>query len=265
VLRAAHNVLLSHGKGVQTIRAYAKTKCQVGLAPVAVVYTPATDSPSDINAARQATFAVKAKDVWNNTWWMDPIYLGHYPQDGLQFFGADAPQIGKHDMKTIQQALDFCGQNIYRGETVRAGKDGQPEIVKETDGFPHTAFNWFVKPEALYWGPKFFYERYKLPIYMTENGMSNVDWVAVDGKVHDPQRIDFLTRYLREFSKAGEDGVPLGGYFHWTLMDNFEGAEGFRQRFGMVYTDFVTQKRTLKDSAYWYKEVIKSNGKTIGK
>ena len=263
ILRAAHNTLLSHGKGVQTIRAYAKTKCQVGLAPVGAIYTPATDSPADVNAARQATFAINAKDVWNNTWWMDPIYKGCYPEDGLKLFGGDVPVFKEKDMATIKQPLDFCGLNIYRGDSVRAGKDGKPEIVKEHDGAPITAYHWSLAPRTLYWGPKFFYERYNLPIIITENGMANVDWVGVDGKVHDPQRIDFLTRYLKEFRKAGEDGVKIGGYFQWTLMDNFEWAVGFRERFGMVYTDFQTQKRTLKDSAYWYKEVISTNGKNI--
>jgi beta-glucosidase len=265
VLRTAHNTLLAHGKGIQTIRAYTKTKCQAGLAPVAVVYTPETDSPGDIDAARKATFTIKTKDTWNNTWWLDPIYMGKYPEDGLKLFGSDVPQYTDKDMKTICQPLDFSGQNIYRGEVVRAGKDGNPEIVKEYDGLPLQAYHWYVMPKSLYWGPKFFYERYKLPIYITENGMANVDWVAVDGKVHDPQRIDFLTRYLRELKKASEDGVKVGGYFQWTLMDNFEWAAGFRERFGIVYTDFLTQKRTLKDSAYWYKDTIAANGANLGK
>jgi len=120
-----------------------------------------------------------------------------------------------------------------------------------------------VVPKSLYWGPKFLAERYRLPIVITENGMSNVEWVSGDGKVHDPQRIDFLRRYLLELQRASQGGVDVRGYFVWTLMDNFEWQEGFRQRFGLVYTDYPTQKRILKDSAWWYKEVIATNGAAL--
>ena len=118
--------------------------------------------------------------------------------------------------------------------------------------------------ETGFW-PKFFNERYKLPIMITENGMTNDDWVALDGEVHDPQRIDFLNRYLLQLRKASEDGVDIRGYFQWSLLDNLEWGSGYRERFGLIYTDYVTQKRTLKDSAFWYKEVIASNGASLDK
>jgi beta-glucosidase len=191
---------------------------------------------------------------------MDPVLLGHYPEDGLKLFDDAVPQIREGDMETICQPLDFLGVNIYRGEKVRAGEEGQPEDVELPTGHAQTAFYWPVTPEALYWGPKFLWERYKLPIVITENGMANVDWVSLDGKVHDPQRIDFLNRCLLELQKACNDGINLRGYFLWSIMDNFEWAEGYRQRFGIIYVDYPTQKRILKDSAYWYKEVIVSNG-----
>jgi beta-glucosidase len=135
--------------------------------------------------------------------------------------------------------------------------------VARPAGHPLTAFSWPVTPEALRWVPRFYYERYKLPIVVTENGMANVDWVAQDGKVHDPQRVDFLQRYLHEYQRAAADGVPLKGYFVWSIMDNFEWAEGYKQRFGLVYVDYSTQKRTPKDSAYWYKQVIASHGANL--
>jgi len=116
---------------------------------------------------------------------------------------------------------------------------------------------------SLYWGPKFFYERYKLPIVITENGMANCDWVYLDGKVHDPQRIDYIGRHLKEYKRASDDGVNCKGYFYWSIMDNFEWAYGYSKRFGLVYVDYPTQKRTLKDSALWYKDVIKSNGTNL--
>jgi beta-glucosidase len=98
---------------------------------------------------------------------------------------------------------------------------------------------------------------------ITENGLSNIDWVALDGKVHDPQRIDFLNRYLLELQRASKDGVDIRGYFQWSLTDNFEWAQGYHERFGLIHVDFETQQRTLKDSAYWYKDVIASNGEKL--
>jgi beta-glucosidase len=145
---------------------------------------------------------------------------------------------------------------------VRAGKDG-PEVVKPPVGSPITAFEWAVTPDCAYWGPRFFYERYRKPIVITENGISCRDWVALDGKVHDPDRIDFTARHLLEVARAIGDGVPVEGYFHWSFIDNFEWAHGYKHRFGLVYCDYPTQTRILKDSAHWYARVIASNGATL--
>ncbi|MDF2524209.1 MAG: bglA [Clostridiales bacterium] len=263
VLQAAHNSHLAHGKSVQVIRKYAKRNPIIGYAPVGGVFIPKTESKEDIEAARKAMFSYHDADLWNNAWWMDPIFLGKYPEDGLKIFEQFLPHIGQDDMKTICQPLDFFGTNIYHGQVMTMSKDGRSVKVKQTPGYRKTSFNWPVAPEALYWGPKFFYERYKKPILITENGLSNTDWIALDGKVHDPQRIDFLYRYIKEYQKAGEDGVDIMGYFAWSLLDNLEWAEGYNERFGLVHVDYQTQKRTLKDSAYWYKEVISSNGKIL--
>ncbi len=260
LLTAAHNTLLAHGKAVQTIRTHSKVECQIGLAPVGVVNIPATDSPEDIEAARQAMFSITNKNLWNNTWWTDPVFFGQYPEDGLKLFNSDAPPIRDGDMKTICQPLDFFGVNIYIGQTTRAGKDNQPESVPLPAGYAMTAYRWPITPEALYWGPRFYWERYKLPVIITENGLSNVDWVSLDSKVHDPQRIDFLDRHLLELQRALKDGVDIRGYFHWSILDNFEWTSGYKERFGLVYVDYPTQKRILKDSAHWYKEVIASDG-----
>ena len=263
VLRAGHHALLAHGKAVQAIRAHAKSESRVGYAPVGLIRFPAHDGPEDVETARSATFSMTKKDCWNNTWWMDPVLLGRYPEDGLKLFGRDVPPIHAHDMQTICQPLDFLGVNIYHGQAVRAGTEQQARSVEFPPGSAQTAFRWPVTPEALYWGPKFLYERYNLPLYITENGMSNIDWVALDGHVHDPQRIDFLTRYVRQLGTACADGVDLRGYFQWSIMDNFEWAEGYKERFGLIYIDYQTQQRILKDSAYWYKELIASNGATL--
>ncbi|NLE45556.1 MAG: beta-glucosidase [Chloroflexi bacterium] len=262
ILLATHHSLLAHGKSVQVIRARAKTPPVVGAAPVGVVKMPATTLPEDVDAARTLMFSITGKDCWNNTWFADPVVLGNYPQDGLDLFAEEMPEIRDGDMATICQPLDFYGVNIYNGQVVRADQDGAA-VVQGPDGPPLTTMTWRVSPESLYWGPRFLYERYKLPVVVTENGMANTDWVHLDGKVHDSQRIDFLTRYLRAYRRAIEDGVEGKGYFQWSIMDNFEWAHGYKQRFGLVYVDFATQQRIPKDSAYWYREVIASNGATI--
>jgi beta-glucosidase len=264
VLRATHHALLAHGKGVRAIRAAAPRRVKVGMAPVGFVQAPASESKADVAAARQAMFSITSPSVWCNTWWMDPMFLGEYPADGLKVMEPYLPRIGKRDMKIIHAPVDFCGVNIYSAERVRAGADGQPETVSLPDGHPLTAFSWTVVPESLYWGPRFLYERYGKPIYITENGMANADWVSVDGAVHDPQRIDFTTRYLRELERAVTDGADVRGYFHWTLMDNFEWAEGFQRRFGLIFVDYPTGRRIPKDSAAWYAEVIRTNGAVLG-
>jgi beta-glucosidase len=262
-LLAAHNLLRSHGKCVQAIRATSKSPCQVGYAPVGHGLLPASDSPADVEAARQATLSVTNRNAWNATWWMDPLVFGRYPEDGLALFGKDAPAFTDDDMKTIRQPLDFLGLNIYQAETVHAGADGKAEPVTKLQGFPMTTYLWPVVPSALYWIPRFWQERYQLPLVITENGMGNTDWVSLDGKVHDPQRIDFLHRYLCELRRAAADGLDVRGYFQWSIMDNFEWQEGYKQRFGIVHVDYPTQKRTPKDSAYWYKEVIRTNGRDL--
>ncbi len=266
-LRAVHNALLAHGRGVQTIRARARTECRVGLVPAGFVKMPATDDPADVEAARRAMFSMPDRgplSYWNNTWWMDPPLEGAYPEEGLRLYGADAPAVRDGDMETICQPLDFLGVNTYRGEYVRAGDDGEPQEVPYRLGWPVTTFHWPVMPESLYWGPKFYHERYGLPLLLTENGMACTDWVSLDGKVHDMQRIDFLHRYLLQLERAIQDGVDVRGYFYWSILDNFEWAEGFKQRFGLVHVDYPTQKRTLKDSAHWYKDVIATNGEVLG-
>jgi beta-glucosidase len=262
-LQAAHHSLLAHGKAVQVIRAHAKSTPKIGAAPVGVVMLPWTDTAEGIETARKCMFSVTQKRFWNNTWFADPMILGGYPEDGIKLFDKDMPEIKQGDMETICQPLDFYGANIYLGQWIRGKPDGTFETPEREDGPPLTAMEWKITPEALYWGPRFLYERYKLPIVITENGMATTDWVHLDGKVHDPQRIDFLTRYLREYHRAITEGVKAEGYFVWSIMDNFEWNEGYKRRLGIVHVDYATGKRTLKDSAYWYKDVIASNGNNL--
>ena len=133
------------------------------------------------------------------------------------------------------------------------------ERVERAPGSPLTGCKWPVTPEVLRYGPQNLYRRYGLPMYITENGLSCNDKVYMDGKVHDPGRIDFLARYLKELKRAAAE-IDVRGYFQWSLMDNFEWEKGYNERFGLVYVDYRTQERIMKDSAYWYKDIIETNG-----
>ena len=128
------------------------------------------------------------------------------------------------------------------------------------ESHPRTAIGWPITPEAMEWGPRFLHERYGLPIFITENGLSCTDRIHLDGKVHDPERIDFTHRYLLALRQGIEAGADVQGYFHWSLLDNFEWSEGYNERFGLVYVDYPTGTRTPKDSAAWYRETIDANG-----
>ncbi len=265
VLQAGHHALLGHGKAVSAMRAAAKQPLFLGYAPVGMPKLPVDDRPESVELARRATFSVYEHNAWSNAWWMDPVYLGTYPEQGLEFYGKDAPKVRAGDMETINAGLDCFGVNIYQGTTVLMD-DSAPfgfGFESHPAGYPSTAFNWPVTPEALYYGPKFFFERYKLPIIITENGLSCRDWVSLDGRVHDPARIDFTKRYLRELARAVADGVEAHGYFHWSILDNFEWAAGYRERFGLIHVDYETQQRTPKDSFYWYRDLIESGGQAV--
>ncbi|HSC86980.1 MAG TPA: GH1 family beta-glucosidase [Polyangiaceae bacterium] len=265
VLLAGHHSLLAHGKAVQALRANARQRLQLGYAPVGLPKLPVSDDPAHLELARRATFTITERNVWNNTWWMDPVYLGRYPEQGLEFYGKDAPQVQPEDLAVIHQPLDFFATNIYQGQTVRPASQGpwEFELVQPGVGHAATAFNWPVTPQALYYGPKFFFERYGLPIVISENGLSSRDWVGLDGRVHDGARIDFTHRYLLELERAIRDGVPTQGYFHWSILDNFEWAAGYRERFGLIHVDYETQRRTPKDSFAWYARVIRSKGRAL--
>ncbi|MGN0415801.1 MAG: GH1 family beta-glucosidase [Agathobacter sp.] len=264
-LLMAHNVLKAHGRAVQRLREAAGRTIQVGYAPTCGGVYPETEKPEDIEAARQTYFRIPGDDnwTWNVPWWSDPVLLGHYPEEGLARFEAYMPAVTDADMKLISEPIDFYGQNLYNGWCVRAGEDGKPQDVDRYQGFPRTACGWPVTPEVLRWAPHFLYERYKKPIYITENGISCTDMIALDGQVHDPQRIDFTARYLKQLKKAAEDGADVRGYFYWSFMDNFEWSEGYSQRFGLVYVDYRDQKRIPKDSAEWYRKVIETNGDNL--
>jgi beta-glucosidase len=197
------------------------------------------------------------------SWWLEPVFHGRYPEDGWAFFGRDVPEVHDGDLALIAQPVDFFGINIYSADLVRSAPNGGYEKAPFPVGFDRTAFDWPIVPAAMYWTARFCHERFKRPIVVTENGISCRDTVAFDGKVHDTQRIDFTRRYLLELERAIDSGIPIEGYFHWSFIDNFEWAEGYKQRFGLVYCDYPTGTRTPKDSAAWYAEVIRTNGASL--
>ena len=261
-LLACHHVLLSHGRSVQTIRECSPQPALVGWAPVGVAAVPASSSAADV-AAANAAMSATPENLWSNTWYNDPVFFGHYPEEGVKAFGEAMPRYTPGEMKTIASPTDFLAINIYTGDVVRANETGGYITVPFGPGHPRNSFNWPIIEETLYWGPKYHSERYKVPIYVTENGMPNLDWVDLAGKVADPQRVDYLKRYLLQLRKAIADGSDIRGYFVWSLLDNFEWSAGYSQRFGIVHVDFKTLKRTIKDSAYWYREHIRTNGASL--
>ena len=262
LFQIAHNVLKAHGAAVIAMRKSAVRPIKIGFAPNCNPAYPVTDSPADIEAARKKMFSCPPlgdRVLFNVAWWSDPVILGRYPEDGLKLYKDYLPEITEEDMKLISQPIDFYGQNVYNGKAVKAGADGKPEFVERKPGFPKTAIQWPITPECMYWGPKFLYERYGLPVVITENGMSAHDTVSLDGKVHDPNRIDFMERYMTQLERAAKDGADIQGYFAWSFMDNFEWACGYAERFGLVYVDYETQQRIPKDSAFWYRDWIQQH------
>ena len=256
------NQLLAHGLAQRAIRA-ADPEAVVGIASTGRLCYPERETPEDIRAAREATFAV-SDDDWSFThhWLLDPICLGKFPDCGGTALEECVRQVTPEDMSIIHAVPDVLGYNIYNGNAVRTDGTGYA-YVPRYPGFPRTAMKWPVTPEVMNWGVGFLQERYGLPCYITENGLSCNDRVYLDGQVHDADRIDFLTRYLTCLGQAVERGVDVRGYFHWSLLDNLEWSEGYKERFGLIYLDYATGKRTPKDSAAWYAKVAETNGKNL--
>ena len=265
-LLGAHHLLLAHGRAVQALRAGSRGPVKISLAHTGRERIPATANPADIAAARTDYFTCAEHRLWNLAWWMDPVHFGRYPADGLENFAADLPAFPDADLRVISEPLDFIGYNCYTGWQVRAGANGKPEKLPGGWGIgnPRGTLAWLdIAPEAPYWAARFLTERYQLPVAFTENGFCNTDFVHLDGEVHDPQRIDFMARYLSQIRRAADENIPLAGYFYWSILDNYEWRQGYKDRFGLVHVDYQTQKRTPKDSFAWYREVIRANGTNL--
>ena len=240
------NIMLAHGCSVQTMRKFAKLPPKVGFANATYIVLPVNGKTEAQAYADSMTPACAA--VGDTSLWADPMVLGCRP--------AGCDWLSDEDLRKIAQPLDFFGINTYHAWSSK-------EFDCEYAGIPRTTMGWPITPDCLYYAPKFVYKRYGLPIVITENGMANVDMVFEDGKVHDPQRSEYIRMHIRSLKRANDEGVPVLGYLCWSFMDNFEWFEGYAKRFGLVYVDYRTQKRTIKDSAYVYREIIESNGETL--
>lgn len=252
------NQMLAHGYALRAIRA-ADSAALVGLASTGRLCYPETGSERDLAAARAATFAVSDEDwVFTHHFLLDPVVLGTFPECKGTAFEPLIAAVSPEEWTIIHAVPDFLGYNIYNGNAVRA-EGASFAYVPRYPGFPRTALKWPVTPEVLNYGPRFLHERYGLPGYITENGLSCNDKLFLDGAVHDPDRIDFLTRYLRCLAQGIEAGSNVRGYFHWSLLDNFEWHSGYSDRFGLVYMDYPALRRIPKDSFYWFRQVIAEN------
>jgi beta-glucosidase len=251
-----HHGVLAHGLAVQAIRASAAPGTQVGLAENPKVFVPVIETPAHIEAAHKATRE-------GNAPFLTAVMEGRYTDGYLTREGADAPKVEAGDMKIIGSPIDFLGLNVYTPEYVRADP-GAPDGYRtglRPKSSPHMASPWlFIGPESIYWGVRNISEVWKpRAIYITENGCSSDDVLTPEGRVEDTDRLMYLRNHLVHLQRAAAEGYPVQGYFLWSLLDNFEWADGYSKRFGLHYVDFATRKRTPKLSAEWYREVIARN------
>ena len=256
-LPVAHHLNLAHGRAAAALRAAGARS--VGTANNHAPVWAATDAPEDVNAAA-------LYDVLLNRIFADPMLLGRYP-DG---FADLMPGPVAEDLAVISAPVDFYGVNYYSPARVAdpaspippspgVALENAPFKVVEVEGYPRTAFDWPVVPDGLrelLVGLKTAYGEKLPPIYITENGCAYDDTVGVDGEVHDDDRVAYLDAHLRAVAQAVDEGVDVAGYYTWSMLDNFEWAEGYTKRFGLVHVDYDTQRRTPKDSFAWYRDVI---------
>jgi beta-glucosidase len=251
-----HHAVLAHGLAVQAIRAKAQSGTKVGPAENITTGVPIIESPEHIVAAERATREL-------NAGYLTVMLEGRYTDAFLSSAGADAPKFTPEELKVIASPLDFVGINVYVPNRYVRAINAAPgyEFIPFSKSHPRMASFWHnIGPEALYWAPRHVANLWNVKdIYITENGCGAADEPAADGIVYDSDRIMFLRSYLTQLQRATSEGVPVRGYFHWSSMDNFEWAAGYGTRFGLIYVDYATLKRTPKMSASFYREVIARN------
>jgi beta-glucosidase len=244
---AAHHVLLSHGLAVEALRRESP-EAQVGIVLDSWPVYPASDDPRDAAAAAEA-------DGLRNRLFFDPVLRGSYPEDVLERLGDALPPVRDGDLATISVPIDFVGLNNYSRTIVTADDDGRPHSV--TNGRPTTEMGWEIYPDGIHDVLVRLHRDYGVPsLYVTENGAAFPDVPRHDGRIEDRDRIDYLTQYLGAVARAIAEGVPIRGYFVWSLLDNFEWSYGYSKRFGLLYVDYPTLARIPKSSFYWYRDLI---------
>ncbi len=251
-----HHVALAHGLAVQAIRAHGRAGTKVGPAENIAACLPAIDTPANIGAAEIATREL-------NAGFLGVILEGKYTDGFLAYAGKDAPKFTDDELKIISSPNDFVGLNIYAPQFYVVAADRPPgfTVLPFPASFPHMNSEWLrVGPETIYWAPRLAAKIWNIEtIYISENGTSSEDKLAADGNVYDTDRIMYLRNYLTQLQRATAEGVPVRGYFLWSLMDNFEWIFGFEKRFGLYRVEFDTQRRTPKLSASFYRDVIARN------
>ncbi|HEU4654648.1 MAG TPA: GH1 family beta-glucosidase [Steroidobacteraceae bacterium] len=255
VAQIRHHGVLAHGLGVQAIRANARAGTQVGLAENAAVFVPVVETPEHIAAAQRAHRE-------RNAPFLTAVLEGKYIDTYLNFLGGDAPKVESGDMKAIGSPIDFVGLNVYTPQYVKADASaGGYSVLPPPKSYPHMASDWLtIGPECLYWAVRNVVDIWKVPaIYITENGCSADDALTPEGRIEDTDRVMYLRNHLTHLQRATSEGYPVKGYFLWSLLDNFEWADGYSKRFGLHYVDFKTLARTPKLSAEWYRELIRRN------
>jgi beta-glucosidase len=254
-VQVAHNLLLSHGLAVPVLRANGARK--VGITINAWPVAPASETPEDVAAAERSY----ARDV---SWFLDPLYGRGYPAEILSIYErlGWAPKVRDGDMNVIGAPTDFLGLNYYSHVVVRHDAGAAPfQIVEVPQAGEHTAMGWPIDPGGLCdLLTRIQADLRPAEVYLTGNGAAFADEVGEDGRVHDERRVSYLREHFRAAARAIGSGVPLKGYFVWSLLDNFEWAEGYSKRFGIVRVDYETQQRTIKDSGYFLRDVIAANG-----
>jgi len=252
-LTVAHHILLSHGRVVESFRKLNFKNSKIGIALNLTPSYPSSDSKEDLGAAFRA-------DGITNRWFLDPIFKSSYPEDMKKVFGViagDLDFIKDDDLQKISSKNDFLGVNYYTRALIKFSQDSNLNYEGVKGNLEKTAMGWEVCPEALYDLMVRLREEYtQIPIYITENGAAYDDVLSKDKRVHDVKRIDYIKRHLIKVSELNEQGADIKGYFIWSLMDNLEWEHGYSKRFGIVYIDYETQERILKDSALWYKNLI---------
>ncbi len=248
--------MLGHGLSVQAIRAFGRAGTKVGPAEVLYTAVPAIDAPHHVRAAETAT-----RDL--NAAYLSVILEGRYSDSYLQSAGADAPKFTDEDLKVIAPPLDFAGVNVYVPKVYVTASDRPPfyQVVPFNVSYPKMFSPWHILgPEVLYWAPRHLKSIWDVKeIYVTENGCAASDEISADGAVYDSDRVMYLRNGMSHLRRAVAEGTPVKGNFVWSAFDNLEWTEGYGTRFGMIYVDFKTQKRTPKLSASWYREAAARN------